>query len=114
MLNLCEEYSGTLAGDLAVFSNIFSELDLHGNVITKLPDVVGELEHLTSINLANNKLSVFPERLTEIQSLERINLEGNDITGKMESVLRSHSLPFFRGFKCIGLVLQLAGGSLYH
>ncbi|KAJ8013567.1 hypothetical protein DPEC_G00031110 [Dallia pectoralis] len=56
------------------------ELDLHNNAITKLPDVVAELEHLTCINLANNKLTVFPERLTEIQSLERINLEGNAIT----------------------------------
>ncbi|XP_029932962.1 leucine-rich repeat-containing protein 20 [Myripristis murdjan] len=56
------------------------ELELQGNVLTKLPDAVGEMEHLTSINLANNKFSIFPEKLTEIATLERINLEGNDIT----------------------------------
>ncbi|KAM4623389.1 leucine-rich repeat-containing protein 20 [Polymixia lowei] len=56
------------------------ELDMQGNVLTKLPDVVGEMEHLTCINLANNKISVFPEKLTEIPTLERINLEGNSIT----------------------------------
>ncbi|XP_071319325.1 leucine-rich repeat-containing protein 20 isoform X2 [Trachinotus anak] len=56
------------------------ELDLHGNVLTKLPDAVGEMEHLTSINLANNSFSIFPSKLTEIATLEKINLEGNSIT----------------------------------
>lgn len=70
----------------AITSKFFStftqlrELDLHGNVLTKLPDAVGEMEHLTSINLANNSLSVFPSKLTEISTLERIDLEGNSIT----------------------------------
>ncbi|XP_078135928.1 leucine-rich repeat-containing protein 20 [Sander vitreus] len=70
----------------AISSKFFStftqlrELDLRGNVLTKLPDAVGEMEHLTCINLANNSFSIFPEKLTEIATLERINLEGNSIT----------------------------------
>ncbi|XP_034716927.1 leucine-rich repeat-containing protein 20 [Etheostoma cragini] len=70
----------------AISNKLFStftqlrELDLRGNVLTKLPDAVGEMEHLTSINLANNSFSIFPEKLTEIATLERINLEGNSIT----------------------------------
>lgn len=56
------------------------ELDLQGNIFTKLPDEVGEMKHMTSINLANNNLSIFPEKLTEIVTLERIDLEGNCIT----------------------------------
>ncbi|XP_019938855.1 leucine-rich repeat-containing protein 20 [Paralichthys olivaceus] len=70
----------------AISSKFFStftqlrELDLHGNVLTKLPDTVGEMVHLTSINLANNSFSAFPDKLTEIVTLERINLEGNSIT----------------------------------
>lgn len=71
-----------------------SELDLRGNVLTKLPDAVGEMEHLTCINLANNSFSIFPEKLTEIATLERINLEGNSITGSnnilMQGVVYSH------------------------
>lgn len=66
------------------FSCVFkysAELDLQGNVLTKLPDTVAEMEHLTSINLANNSFSIFPDKLTEIATLERINLEGNTITG---------------------------------
>ncbi|KAF7649105.1 hypothetical protein LDENG_00146530 [Lucifuga dentata] len=70
----------------AISSKFFStftqlrELDLKGNVLTKLPDAVGEMQHLTNINLANNKFSTFPLILTEIVTLERINLEGNYIT----------------------------------
>ncbi|XP_028991302.1 leucine-rich repeat-containing protein 20 isoform X2 [Betta splendens] len=60
--------------------NQLRELDLQGNVLTKLPDSVGEMQHLTSISLANNSFSAFPDKLTEIATLERINLEGNNIT----------------------------------
>lgn len=56
------------------------ELDLQGNVLTKLPDSVSEMKHLTSINLANNKFSIFPDKLTEIATLERIDLQGNSLT----------------------------------
>lgn len=58
-----------------------AELDLQGNVLTKLPDTVGEMEHLTFINLAHNNFSIFPDKLTEIASLEKIDLEGNSIPG---------------------------------
>ncbi|TWW81945.1 leucine-rich repeat-containing protein 20 [Takifugu rubripes] len=63
----------------STFTNL-RELDLQGNVLTKLPDVVADMEHLTSISLANNTFSIFPDKLTEIATLERINLEGNRIT----------------------------------
>ncbi|XP_061665377.1 leucine-rich repeat-containing protein 20 isoform X2 [Syngnathoides biaculeatus] len=56
------------------------ELDLHGNILTKLPDCLEEMKHLTSIDLANNNFSAFPEKLTQISTLERINLEGNSIS----------------------------------
>ncbi|XP_075949162.1 leucine-rich repeat-containing protein 20 [Anarhichas minor] len=70
----------------SISSKLFStftqlrELDVRGNVLTKLPDIVGEMEHLTSINLADNSFSIFPDKLSEIATLERINLEGNGIT----------------------------------
>lgn len=69
------------ASKLTCVLKYLAELDLQGNVLTKLPDAVGEMEHLTSINLANNSFCVFPDKLTEIATLERINLEGNGITG---------------------------------
>lgn len=66
--------------NLSIYSYL-AELDFNGNALTKLPDAVGEMEHLTSIDLANNNFSTFPLILTEIATLERINLEGNCITG---------------------------------
>ncbi|XP_028825818.1 leucine-rich repeat-containing protein 20 [Denticeps clupeoides] len=56
------------------------ELDLQGNVLTKLPDAVGEMEHLISINLSQNKLCAFPDQLTEIATLENIDMENNEIS----------------------------------
>ncbi|XP_068610406.1 leucine-rich repeat-containing protein 20 [Brachionichthys hirsutus] len=56
------------------------ELDLRGNRLTKLPDAVAEMEHLTCVDAADNSFTVFPDKLTEVATLERINLEGNDIT----------------------------------
>ncbi|XP_016319938.1 leucine-rich repeat-containing protein 20-like isoform X1 [Sinocyclocheilus anshuiensis] len=56
------------------------EVDLQGNVLTTLPDAVGNMQHLISIDLSRNKLRVFPERLTDVSSLQHISVEGNQIT----------------------------------
>ncbi|KAK3529630.1 hypothetical protein QTP70_032512 [Hemibagrus guttatus] len=56
------------------------ELDLQGNTLIKLPDVVGEMQNLISINLSNNNFNVFPEQLTNIQTLQNINMSGNQIS----------------------------------
>lgn len=72
-----------------------AELDLQGNVLTKLPDIVAEMEHLTSISLANNSFSIFPDKLTEIATLERINLEGNRITGNIPCL--KHEYLIYKG-----------------
>uniref|UniRef100_A0AAZ3PBE8 Leucine-rich repeat-containing protein 20 n=1 Tax=Oncorhynchus tshawytscha TaxID=74940 RepID=A0AAZ3PBE8_ONCTS len=90
------------------------ELDLHGNVITKLPDVVGELEHLTSINLANNKLSVLPlevntiglclllisptdvpmEKLQAMPALKCINLKSNPLDNNLLTAIQQFPQTF--------------------
>ncbi|XP_043086978.1 leucine-rich repeat-containing protein 20 isoform X2 [Puntigrus tetrazona] len=56
------------------------ELDLQGNVLTALPEAVGDLQHLISIDLSRNRLRVFPERLTDVSSLQSISVEQNQIS----------------------------------
>lgn len=79
--------------DLKKFFYELAELDLQGNVLTKLPDTVGSMEHLTCINLADNNFTIFPDKLTEIATLERINLDGNGITGD-DYILRWSSASY--------------------
>ncbi|XP_016399660.1 leucine-rich repeat-containing protein 20-like [Sinocyclocheilus rhinocerous] len=62
------------------FSRFAVEVDLQGNVLTTLPEAVGNMQHLISIDLSRNKLRVFPERLTDVSSLQHISVEGNQIT----------------------------------
>ncbi|XP_051529609.1 leucine-rich repeat-containing protein 20 [Myxocyprinus asiaticus] len=57
-----------------------TELDLQGNLLTTLPEAVGDMQHLIRINLSKNRLSVFPDRLMDVSSLEDISVEGNQIT----------------------------------
>ncbi|XP_016144455.1 leucine-rich repeat-containing protein 20 isoform X1 [Sinocyclocheilus grahami] len=56
------------------------EVDLQGNVLTTLPEAVGNMQHLISMDLSRNKLRVFPERLTDVSSLQHISVEENQIT----------------------------------
>lgn len=80
-----------------------ADLDLRGNVLTKLPDSVAEMKQLTCINLANNRFSIFPDKLTEIATLERINLEGNSITGN-DNIVRNRLCVLFT---CLDLSFNL-------
>ncbi len=92
-LSLQEKIVPMDAVDLTNVDIYLTELDLRGNVLTKLPDAVAEMKHLTCINLANNSFSVFPDKLTEIATLERINLEGNSITGN-DNILKVQCAGF--------------------
>ncbi|XP_078496561.1 leucine-rich repeat-containing protein 20 [Lissotriton helveticus] len=56
------------------------ELNLEGNLFSKLPEEIGTLLHLKTINLSKNKFTEFPEQLASVKSLETINLEENQIT----------------------------------
>ncbi|XP_015143707.1 leucine-rich repeat-containing protein 20 isoform X1 [Gallus gallus] len=55
------------------------ELNLEGNLLHRLPQELGSLLHLRTINLARNKFRHFPEPLVAAPALESINLEGNEI-----------------------------------
>ncbi|OXB74693.1 UNVERIFIED_CONTAM: hypothetical protein H355_001525 [Colinus virginianus] len=50
-----------------------------GNLLHRLPQELGSLLYLRTINLAHNKFRHFPEPLAAAPALESINLEGNEI-----------------------------------
>ncbi|XP_067285931.1 leucine-rich repeat-containing protein 20 isoform X1 [Pseudorasbora parva] len=79
-LSLANNQIKALSGKFFQTFTQLRELDLRGNVLTTLPEAVGDMEHLVSINLSKNKLEVFPERLMDISSLQYISLEENHIT----------------------------------
>ncbi|KAG7251284.1 hypothetical protein CRUP_033867 [Coryphaenoides rupestris] len=54
-------------------------LDLHCNVLTKLPDAVADVEHLKNIDLANNSFSIPVQRLSAMPALKWINVKSNPL-----------------------------------
>ncbi|XP_026989731.1 leucine-rich repeat-containing protein 20 isoform X2 [Tachysurus fulvidraco] len=103
-ISLANNSLKTLGGKFFTMFTQLRELDLQGNTMTKLPDAVGEMQHLISIDLSNNNFSEFPEQLTNIHTLKNINMSGNQISEvpwerlcAMSSLnivdLRSNSLP---------------------
>ncbi|XP_068161316.1 leucine-rich repeat-containing protein 20 [Antennarius striatus] len=80
VITLADNEIKALSGNFFSIFTELRELDLRGNKLTKLPDAVAKMEHLTCIDVANNNFTVFPDKLTDVATLERINLEGNNIT----------------------------------
>uniref|UniRef100_A0A1A8GT35 Leucine rich repeat containing 20 n=1 Tax=Nothobranchius korthausae TaxID=1143690 RepID=A0A1A8GT35_9TELE len=76
----------------AISSKFFStftqlrELDLRGNVLTKLPDVVGEMEHLTD---RKSTREIPLEKLSAMPSLKWLNIKSNPLNSDTQSALNS-------------------------
>lgn len=80
VISLADNEMKAISSKFCCIFKQLKELNLHGNVLTKLPDAVVEMEQLSNINLSKNNFTVFPEKLLEMKVLERIDLEGNNIT----------------------------------
>ncbi|XP_053495689.1 leucine-rich repeat-containing protein 20 isoform X1 [Ictalurus furcatus] len=79
-ITLANNNMKNLSGKFFTMFTELRELDLQGNTLTKLPDAIGEMQHLISIDLSNNNFSVFPEQLTNVHTLQNINMSGNQIS----------------------------------
>ncbi len=55
------------------------ELDLSGNILTRLPVWIGRLTALETLVLRGNRLSALPESLTALTHLKRIDLADNHL-----------------------------------
>jgi leucine-rich repeat protein SHOC2 len=62
------------------------KLDLQGCEISTLPESIGSLSSLTSLNLYNNKLDTLPESLGNLTNLTRLNLGRNQLVTLPDSL----------------------------
>lgn len=52
-------------------------LILTDNALTKLPDVIGDCQHMQKLMLAGNQLTQLPETLAKCQKLELLRISAN-------------------------------------
>ncbi|MFB7295506.1 leucine-rich repeat domain-containing protein [Streptomyces rubiginosohelvolus] len=69
-------------GDL----NQLTTLNLYANQLTSLPDSLGNLNQLTTLNLYENQLTSVPESLGNLTQLSELHLYGNQLSSVPESL----------------------------
>jgi small GTP-binding protein len=61
-------------------------LDIGNNRLTALPESLGQLKQLQSLNLSDDQLTALPESLGQFTQLQSLNLTGNRLTALPESL----------------------------
>jgi internalin A len=62
------------------------QLDLSSQQITELPEEIGQLTNLTSLNLNFNQLTALPESIGQLTSLTSLTISDNYLTESPESI----------------------------
>nr|WP_278002567.1 COR domain-containing protein [Nodosilinea sp. FACHB-13] len=69
-----------------------TSLNLGYNQLTALPESIGQLTKLTSLNLSHNQLIALPESIGQLTSLSSLNLHSKQLTALPESIGQLTSL----------------------
>jgi len=67
-------------------------LDLSDNQLTRLPEQIGQLSSLTSLNLWSNELTSLPKQIVQLSSLTSLDLGGNGLTSLPKQIGQLSSL----------------------
>jgi len=62
------------------------EVILNYKNLTKLPESIGNLTNLETLDLANNKLTALPDSIGNLTNLKILNLDMNDLSALPESI----------------------------
>lgn len=70
------------------------ELDLRFCGVKKLPDEIGELKRLASLNLAANQLKELPENMAKLKKIEYLSLANNPLTSLPKALWKLKNLKY--------------------
>ena len=57
-----------------------AELHLEGNLLTNLPDSIGEIRNLKYLNLSRNRLTSLPDSISKLNNLVYLNINSSPLT----------------------------------
>jgi Leucine-rich repeat (LRR) protein len=63
-----------------------TKLDLSRQVLTELPDSIGELDSLLELDLSNNQLTRLPDSIGNLHRLTQLYLRSNNLTELPETI----------------------------
>ncbi|MBS9773466.1 MAG: leucine-rich repeat domain-containing protein, partial [Trichodesmium erythraeum GBRTRLIN201] len=81
----------SLPESIGKLSNLTS-LDLGGNQLTSLPESITKLSNLTELYLGHNQLTSLPESITKLSNLTELYLGHNQLTSLPESITKLSNL----------------------
>ena len=70
----------SLPDSLAQLTTYYFNIDISHNELTKVPDVLGKIKQLRTLNLSHNQLTVLPDELSKAQQLYYLRAANNQIT----------------------------------
>ena len=83
--------SGVVPAEIGELTHL-TLLNLAGNRLTSIPETIGTLQNLQVLHIGSNKLSKFPEAITQLVNLQELYIHGNQISSIPVSIVALQNL----------------------
>ena len=90
-LNLSGKGLTKLPEEIGKLKNL-TTLDLSTNQISKIPDAIAELKNLTTLDFSTNQISEIPDAIARLQNLIKLHFTGNRIDEIPDAIARLQNL----------------------